>query len=235
MTLHLAFLPFLLLLQLSALFLVHKTKRFEKTTRGIGNTPPKARASSSIKRRKRSSLEFVHITKTGGSAIEKAGAEQGIVWGACHYMNISEVGCSRPDLPYTPPDYQSYALTSPWHTPPKVLKYYVNNTQYPYGDTVHGDENNELEGNKNDNDVDLFTVIRNPYDRVISEYYCPWRGFLPKYRQKSKKGKDPNDPKNLNWWVKHTVTKLRTSLTEFNNRTEEERNLHKSQKKGLIE
>ena len=110
----LAFLPFLLLLQLSALFLVHKTKRFEKTTRGIGNTPPKARASSSIKRRRRR-LEFVHITKTGGSAIEKAGAEQGIVWGACHYMNISEVGCSRPDLPYTPPDYQSYALTSPWH------------------------------------------------------------------------------------------------------------------------
>jgi hypothetical protein len=71
-------------------------------------------------------LEFVHITKTGGSAIEKAGAKAGIIWGACHYMNITEVGCERPDIPYIAPDYQSYALTSPWHTPPKLLRIYVN-------------------------------------------------------------------------------------------------------------
>ena len=225
----LVFLSFLLLVQFSALSdTADKAKKSEKTTGG--NTPPKA---SSIKRK--ISLEFVHITKTGGSAIEKAGAKQGIIWGACHYMNIAEVGCSQPDLPYTSPNYQSYALTSPWHTPPKLLKYYVNNTQYPYGDTDHGDEKNEREENKNDHDVDLFAVIRNPYDRVISEYYCPWLGFQAKYRKKVKKDKDPNDPKNLNWWVKDMVTKLQTSLAEFNDRTEEERESHKDQKKGLNE
>ncbi|GFH51828.1 hypothetical protein CTEN210_08303 [Chaetoceros tenuissimus] len=125
-------------------------------------------------------LEFVHITKTGGSAVEKVGAGEGIIWGACHYMNLTEVGCDKADIEYIAPNYQSYALTSPWHTPPKLLKKYVETAQYPY------------------TDAELFVVIRNPYDRIISEYYCPWLGFQAKYRKNVKKDKDPNDPVNLN-------------------------------------
>jgi hypothetical protein len=109
-------------------------------------------------------LEFVHITKTGGSIIESVGYKYGILWGACHYMSIKAVECDGPDINYTAPDFKSYRLQSPWHTPPKILRQYVNDAtapfdQYPY------------------HDADLFTVVRNPYDRIVSEYYCPWQGF----------------------------------------------------------
>jgi hypothetical protein len=160
-------------------------------------------------------LEFVHVTKTGGSAIEHAAAAVGITWGSCHYMKVEEVGCSSPDLPYEAPDYQSYALTSPWHTPPKLLKMYVEESKYPY------------------NDADLFTVIRNPYSRVLSEYYCPWNGFQPKYRRGTVYEKDPNDPKVMNEWVKGMVKVLGTAMDEFNDRKEEDK--FKKQAKGLNE
>jgi hypothetical protein len=142
-------------------------------------------------------LEFVHITKTGGSAIEKAGAKLGIIWGACHYMNITEVGCEHPDITYQAPDYQSYALTSPWHTPPKLLRIYVDKSQYPY------------------DNADLFAVVRNPYDRILSEYYCPWLGFQAKYRKNTKHEKDPNDPVVMNQWVQTMIGNLEKALDEF--------------------
>ena len=161
-------------------------------------------------------LEFVHITKTGGSSIEYAGATIGINWGSCHYMEVEEVGCSSPDIPYEAPDYQSYALTSPWHTPPKLLKAYQDKVQYPYNGAV------------------LFTVVRNPYSRVLSEYYCPWNGFQPKYLKGTVHDKDPNNAKVMNKWVKSMVGKLGDSLNEFNNR-----NRHKErvvvQTKGVNE
>lgn len=136
-------------------------------------------------------LEFVHITKTGGSAIEKAGAYHGIIWGACHYMNISDVGCYGANLPYTAPNYQSYALTSPWHSPPKILKKKVNSSLYPY------------EG------AELFTVVRNPYDRAVSEYYCPWVGY---------KGEDKNDPDIMNEWIKNMTKRVEKLLFEYNSK-----------------
>jgi len=160
-------------------------------------------------------LEFVHITKTGGSAIEHAAATVGITWGACHYMELEEVGCFSPDLPYKAPDYQSYALTSPWHTPPKLLKQHVNRLMYPY------------------NDADLFTIVRNPYSRVMSEYYCPWTGFQPKYRPGTVHEKDPNDPMIMNEWVKSTVKSLGTAMVEFNEKKEKDK--VKEQAKGLNE
>ena len=136
-------------------------------------------------------LEFVHITKTGGSAIEKAASKAGLIWGACHYLSNKEVGCSQPDLPWKEPGYQSFSLTSPWHTPPKWLKHSIDEGMYPY------------------NGADLFVVIRNPYSRIVSEYYCPWNGFQGKHR---------NNPDVMNEWVKHTVTALDTAMDEFNDR-----------------
>jgi len=132
-------------------------------------------------------LEFVHITKTGGSAIERVGAENSIMWGACHYMNVTEVGCLNADIPYIAPNYQSYALISPWHTPPKILRS-VAAVNEPYMG------------------ADLFTVVRNPYSRVVSEYYCPWTGFR-------REGIDNRD--NLNEWIVYMVTTLDRQLSEY--------------------
>lgn len=144
-------------------------------------------------------LEFVHITKTGGSAIEKAASEKGIFWGACHYLNVTVADYCLPTqhFDYITPLYQSYVRQSPWHTPPKLLKTQDTIIDNPY------------------TGADLFAVVRNPYDRVISEYYCPWQGFQPKYRKNTKHTKDPNDPKIMNWWVKDTITRLEKSLNEF--------------------
>mmetsp|Transcript_389 Transcript_389/g.649 ORF Transcript_389/g.649 Transcript_389/m.649 type:complete len:358 (-) Transcript_389:136-1209(-) len=178
------------------LVISHVVFPMNENATAIRNSPDKtisSKAQSQYTRR----LEFVHITKTGGSAIERAGVKTGIIWGACHYMNITEVGCHQPDITYTLPDYQSYALTSPWHTPPKLLRIFVNESQYPY------------------DGADLFAVIRNPYDRIISEYYCPWLGFQAKYRADTKYEKDPNDPAIMNQWVQKTIVKLEEAMEEF--------------------
>lgn len=149
-------------------------------------------------------LEFVHVTKTGGSAIERIGVEAKIMWGACHYMNITEVGCFNPDIPYIAPEYQSYALTSPWHTPPKIIR--AASVKDPYTDS------------------DLFTVIRNPYSRIISEYYCPWTGFR-------KEGIDNRD--TMNKWIVNTVTTLEKQLSDYSVQTL--KNQSKEQSRGINE
>ena len=143
-------------------------------------------------------LEFVHITKTGGSAIEKLAAENGINWGACHYLNISDVGCENPDFDYSVPNYQSYALTSPWHTPPKVLKKYISKDLFPY------------------EEASLFAIVRNPYSRAVSEYYCPWTGYEGPLRKSSDKNADRHNPEIMNKWISRMVTGLEANLKKFN-------------------
>jgi hypothetical protein len=89
-------------------------------------------------------LEFIHITKSAGSAIEAAAAKHNIMWGACHFWKISYLGCQTPDW-----DFPKKRLNErmpaglvyqgePWHAPP--------HWNYP----------NMLEGS------DTFLVVRNP-------------------------------------------------------------------------
>ena len=141
-------------------------------------------------------LEFVHITKTGGSAIEKAGSQNGIIWGACHFMDtVPEVGCfGKPDIEWEDPPYFSYVLTSPWHTPPKNFK--QSKLTSPYAGS------------------DLFTVVRNPYARFVSEYYCPWQGFNGKYRKKREHG-DRNDPNVMNDWIQRSLRNMEGEWAKF--------------------
>jgi len=62
-----------------------------------------------------------------------------------------------------------------WHTPPHWFK------QNPF---------------KN---KDMFTVVRDPYARAVSEYYCNWFGY---------KGKDKNDPTKMNEWIRQKINKI---------------------------
>lgn len=127
-------------------------------------------------------LEFVHITKTGGSAIEKAAASAGLLWGACHYVSSPRLGCTDPDiarfdrnefLPLT-----RYQTKEPYHVP---LQYHVTN---PFRHAA------------------TFTVVRNPYDRYVSEYYCEWAGY---------RGPDRDNPEKMNVFIQH---QLRTRVPE---------------------
>ena len=97
-------------------------------------------------------LEFVHITKTGGSAIESIAAMHGIRWGVCHFADNDMVGCKPSPKPHVP--WRDLYIGTAWHAPPKVINALVPAESNPY------------------QNADLFVVVRNPYDRAISEYYC---------------------------------------------------------------
>lgn len=125
-------------------------------------------------------LEFVHIPKTGGSAIELAATQVNITWGKCHFAtllpryapggNITPqtrkdfAGCFRPTVPKgMRPKLQG----EPWHLPPAWLRDSGN------GSTTFSNEHNFYRYAN----TALFAVIRNPYTKMISEYYCPWNGY----------------------------------------------------------
>ena len=111
-------------------------------------------------------LEFVHITKTGGTAIERAAARINIPWGVCHFVPKEHCLGVKPDLgfPYAFPlkrdiPFQGkFSKAEYWHTPP------------------HWFVDNPFEGK------DSFVVVRNPYDRYISEFYCRYYGYRRKER-----------------------------------------------------
>jgi Sulfotransferase family len=90
------------------------------------------------------SLQFLHITKCGGTAIENYGRRQGFRWGRFFKDRLS--GPLRP--PHT-----GLLRSELFHIPPKYF------------------ENNPYEG------YDLFAVVRDPLERAISEFRCPWKGF----------------------------------------------------------
>jgi len=126
-------------------------------------------------------LEFVHITKTGGSAIEKAAATQaGIAWGACHYHHglFQSMGCPfPPDLEHavklTANHPFSSSSISRWHIPLQYLE------PHPFSSSK------------------TFAVVRNPYDRAVSLYYCPWAGYQGADRDTNIAG--------FNQWIQNQV------------------------------
>lgn len=97
-------------------------------------------------------LEFIHITKSGGSAVEKLAAENNIMWGACHYWKIPYLGCETPDWDFPKKrrvDRMPAGLTyqgEPWHAPP------------------HWNDPNMMEGS------DTFLIIRNPVRAPLSRF-----------------------------------------------------------------
>lgn len=113
-------------------------------------------ASTHVKFRKKC-LEFVHITKTGGTAIEFGAAQVGIAWGACQWIR---------------PEFCNGA--------PKPNKMYNGIVQWHDPRTTYDCPN-------------LVAVVRNPYERVLSEYV---------YASKRKEyGHDGKNVVYLNEWV----------------------------------
>mmetsp|Transcript_5483 Transcript_5483/g.9041 ORF Transcript_5483/g.9041 Transcript_5483/m.9041 type:complete len:386 (+) Transcript_5483:86-1243(+) len=115
-------------------------------------------------------LEFVHIPRTGGTAVEaSAWAQKQIVWGACHGASMPNIGCDRPDWPQKfewmgPSQKDRKYVGESWLAPPKWLH------PNPYATK------------------DTFCIIRNPYDRIVSEYHS-----IGSYASK--------DPRDMNEWI----------------------------------
>lgn len=120
-------------------------------------------------------IEFVHITHTGGLAVEQVGAQADIKWGSCHYIKSLMCDDKAPDLTYDTKNKENNI----WHSVPTEM--------------------NELKGVESPYlEKDLFTIVRNPYERLINEFYCPWFGT---------KG-DRNDPAVLNDFIMYRLSKI---------------------------
>ena len=89
------------------------------------------------------------------------------------------------DNEYLNKDYIKLLNCSSWHTP---IKYYRYN---PYKDNI------------------LFTVVRNPYDRVLSEFYCPYTGYFSRNNY--------NNDKSNETYEEWLITKKNHTINDFNN------------------
>ena len=101
-------------------------------------------------------IEFIHIPKTGGSAIEKAAAAEGISWGSCHFLHHDlrkEMKCPSDDIWKQVPKHGPS-----WHLPRSAVSYYDGK--------------------------ETFMVKRDPFERVLSCYYDRWRGYKGKPQTK---------------------------------------------------
>lgn len=188
-------------------FVWHKTSIITETIHHYSNKENKPRASvvtqSNINnvtthtdiqkqhQQQQQKLEFVHIPKTGGTAIEVIALGHNITWGMCHFTTNRKICGHLPDgMQYMDypiemcPHYGEWPGCAWWHMPPVyVLSSFPNHN--PYGV-----------------DVDLFTVVRNPYERMISEYY---------YRNNIRAGKNAKNWESdevkfnneINKWLMH--------------------------------
>jgi Sulfotransferase family len=151
-------------------------------------------------------LKFVHIAKTGGTAIEIAAAKGNVSWGVCHWHNghfYKQYRC--PPLPSSKNEEPSLRVMENggipriayWH---KTAQHY--DVRAP-GRKPGTDNNYDPYAN-----ASLFAVVRNPYNRIISEYYYDTR-----------RGRTPahvlNNATRLNTWVSEMLRPLQGATMGF--------------------
>lgn len=131
---------------------------------------------------KKQRLEFVHIPKTGGTVIESIASDANITWSICHFgiakymVKISNnlTHCLPDALKHFWPREPKFGECPWWHVPPSHIE-----TFFPDYNPYSG--------------ADLFTVVRNPYERIVSEYY-----YVIQDVQQNKKSNSNNNNNNIN-------------------------------------
>jgi hypothetical protein len=140
-------------------------------------------------------LEFVHIPKTGGTVIEAVAAKGGIHWTICHFLSSSEVAAMSMNIIQCPErddsGYSKWKEVQPfhgivwWHLPPSYF--------FKYAEILPA---NPYFGS------DMFAVVRDPYERLISEYY-----YQQSWLVSADKRLLTQDVRYFNEWIK---TKVKT-------------------------
>jgi hypothetical protein len=118
-------------------------------------------------------LEFIHIPKTGGSTIENVAKENGVLWGANNKTSFSD---AYKDSTPKQMCMKTNNNPVPHHIPPKYL-----NDDSPYSNN------------------DTFCVIREPLERVVSEY-----NFLYNKQQDTD---DYFTANKLNYWIENAINR----------------------------
>jgi len=111
--------------------------------------------------KKKKELRFIHITKNAGTTIEEVSKDKSCKYKSCegwgrHDEQLRELSCGVPTRPigYCRSNFNCF-----WHTPPRYFS--------------KADLRSWLKK------VDLFVVVRNPFTRVLSEFYCEYGGPRP--------------------------------------------------------
>lgn len=126
-----------------------------------------------------SELEFVHIPKNSGSAIENVGIRNNVSWGMCAFLPKGSSKCPlgarrMPHFSHKPEGWPFGC--APWHVPPRT-----------YFEVVQDDFMNPYKNQT------MFAVVRNPYSRVLSEYYFYSQLVLKLQQNKTHDAKRLND------------------------------------------
>lgn len=171
-----------------------RTKQYDKK-KAVVSSPDDCPASSmGVDVSKR--LELLHITKTGGTTLEILGAQHGISWGACHFLSrvadmppgmscpgartlsTANSGKYGPELHHSTSSLNGISL---WHAPPKYLRkhetWWLDNANW-------------------------FTIVREPYSRVVSAY---------RYISSDSNPSQSQSADAMNVWIEKTLNKIFSS------------------------
>jgi len=165
---------------------------------------------------KQAALEFVHIPRNGGRAIEQAACASGVQWGSMKYRpdghsdncGYDHSKAKRKDsIAAAAGAKDSYKAVDVWHTPPRHLKHHVSKENQPFHE-----------------EAKLFAVVRNPYERLMQEFYDPVVGYKGSPEEKRNKGV-------LNEWIQkrlfnHDVKTMSLDLHEEEGNLLKHENLH---------
>lgn len=132
-------------------------------------------------------LVFVHIPKNAGSTIEDVGAKQAkLSWGSCLFNHRPKrASCKKPIMLY-PDEFEWPMKVGYWHIPPY---YFPLMGSDPYGN------------------ADLFAIVRDPRERLLSEFYYICRKKLkPNYWDIIDCNRTRvHEPEYLNYWLQREL------------------------------